>query len=175
MQGSTHCLSRRSDHATSRIAQVSATENEPELSFCCCNNRPWASPGCLVTCFSLSPCSSVGVRKSSSEPLSIYAKHYCSPDRTLGLSGNSMVLANLLRGLCSVPMHGTAVTWLAPSSLFFPTRPLDIPNTPPQQYRQTLNSYLHVEYIRRKKRASAFCEISSVSQMAKIMLLDLVL
>lgn len=54
VQGSAHCLSHRSDRVTNCIAQVSVAENKPELSFCCCNKRPWASPGYLVTCFSLS-------------------------------------------------------------------------------------------------------------------------
>lgn len=53
-QGSAHCLSHRSGHVTNRIAQVYVAENEPELSFCCCNNKPWASLGYLVTCLSLS-------------------------------------------------------------------------------------------------------------------------
>lgn len=42
---SARCLLCGSDHATNHIAQVSVAENEPELSFCWCNKRPWTSPG----------------------------------------------------------------------------------------------------------------------------------
>lgn len=73
------------------------------------------------------------MRKVSSESLSIYAKQRHSPDHTLEISGNNMVLAHQLRGLFSMAMHCTAVTWLALSQLVFPTGPLDILNIPPQQ------------------------------------------
>lgn len=75
--------------------------------------------------------------------------------------------------LCAQALHGSCVahslkTFLLLLFFIFPTRSLGVP---PQKQEQTLDSYLQSEHIGRKKGPSAVCEIRSVSQTAKMMLL----